>query len=260
MLQRVGFVEIHQQFRSWERGEVQIDQLLLDRPAWQVRSPALAPVADGRDIHVIQIWMTVVAFAELDDQRAPQLGVQRIVGIRRPDRAVLARRRVGALRAGGLIPVRHRMLVVVRHDPDADPLTVTMRLGQRIVENLPAIGATLRLDLRPEPAQVGDARWWKVHRRASVSSGRFGTDLGPTNSVVERLAAESIECLDPHPRIHQQLVDLGWANDGCLRECDAGRGEPPDYRPHSHTHLRDSPIAYDAHRSSFTTTRTCCTK
>ena len=71
VLQRRQRVEIHQQQRARERGEVDVDQLLLDRPAGQVRSPAFAPVADRRDIHMIQVGMAVVALSRFDDQRAP---------------------------------------------------------------------------------------------------------------------------------------------------------------------------------------------
>ena len=97
VLQRRQRVEIHQQERAREGGEVDVDQLSLDRPAWEIRSPAFAPIPDCRDIHVIQIGMPVVALPGFDDQRAPRRRIQRVVGIGRPDRAVLVRGRIGSL-------------------------------------------------------------------------------------------------------------------------------------------------------------------
>ena len=103
VLQRGQRVEIHQQRRARKRREVDVDELLLDRPAGQVGSPAFAPVADRRDVHVVQIRMSVVAFAQLRrPAHSSTLAYSRIVGIGRPDRAVLVRRCVGALRTRGL--------------------------------------------------------------------------------------------------------------------------------------------------------------
>ena len=121
VLQRRQRIEIHQQQSARERLEVEVDQLLLNGPVRQVRTPALSPVAHGGNVHMIEVGVTVVALSRFEDERAPIPDIERIVRIRRPNRAVLVRGGVGSLRARRDVPVGHRMLVVVRHDPDGQP-------------------------------------------------------------------------------------------------------------------------------------------
>src|SRR4051794_29414368 len=98
------------------------------------------------------------------------------------------------------------MLVVIRHDPDADSLSVLVRLLQRAVKNVPAIRSSLRLELRPEPAQVCDARRREVDRCRRVGRVRLRTDLRPAHALVDGLTAEAVERLDPHAWIDEQIV------------------------------------------------------
>ena len=176
--------------------------------------------------------MTVVALSRFEDERAPIPDIERIVRIRRPNRAVLVRGGVGSLRARREVPVGHRMLVVVRHDPDGQPLRVTASLGQRVVDDRPAIHSTLGFELRPEPAHIGDARRRKigVRCRRRIDAGGLRTHFGPADTLVQGLSLESLERLDPHARIHEHVVYLGGTNNRRLGR-HYGRGhQEPEYR------------------------------
>jgi hypothetical protein len=123
------------------------------------------------------------------------------------------------------------MLVVVRHDPDGQPLAVTACLGQRIVDDRPAIRPALRLELRPEPAQIGDARPGKidVRCRRRINAGGLRTHFGPVDALVQGLPLEALECLNPHARIHEDVVYFDGTNDRRLGRHGRGHQECPEY-------------------------------
>ena len=63
-----------------------------------------------------------------------------------------------------------------------------------------------------------------------IGAGGLGADFGPADTVVQGLSLESLERLDPHARIHEDVVYLGGANDRRLGR-HYGRGhQEPEYR------------------------------
>src|SRR5437763_17214165 len=111
------------------------------------------------------------------------------------------------------------MLVIVRHQADSEPLVVTMSFAKGAVDDFPAVFSGLRLELRPEPAQICDAGSRKIHRaRRRIRKCRLRPNLGPRRSFVQFLPDKAIEGLDPHPGIYQDVVDFGWTNNCGLRD------------------------------------------
>jgi hypothetical protein len=225
--QRIEEIEIHQQRCVWEGVEVDVDQSLVNRPLGQIRPPAFAPIADGRDVHRIEIRVAVVTLAGLAHQRAPALDKQRIGGIRRPDFAILVRGLVGAARSGVAIPLGQRIGLIVRHQADGQRLVVLAGFVQRRVQNLPTILAACGLELRPEPAQVRHRGSRKLHRLARVGRGGLGPDFGPSRAGEQRLAGVVLEGLNAHIGIDQHIVDhLRTGDDGRLSGSECGQRRP----------------------------------
>src|SRR6185437_3887898 len=112
------------------------------------------------------------------------------------------------------VPVRQRMLVVIGHQANREPLVMAMGFGKRAVDDVPAILTGLRLELGPETAKICHAGAGKVDGADRSVRKRFlGPDLGPLHSFIQRLPGKTVEGLDAHPRIHQDVVDFGWSND-----------------------------------------------
>src|SRR5215472_12507160 len=69
--ERGQLIKVHQQQRARESLKVKVNQLLLYRPLRQIGSPAFSPVSDGRDVHVVQIGMAIIALAHFAYDGAP---------------------------------------------------------------------------------------------------------------------------------------------------------------------------------------------
>ena len=49
--------------------------------------------------------------------------------------------------------------------------------------------------------------------RRRIAAAGLGTHFGPADALVQRLSSESLERLDAHARIHEDVVYLGGTND-----------------------------------------------
>src|SRR6266496_5373900 len=76
----------------------------------------------------------------------------------------------------------------------------------------------LRLQLRPEPPQVSDARPREIHCTCRRIGERcLRPNLGPGDAFIQRLPGESVERLNPHAWIDQNVVDFRGTYNGILR-------------------------------------------
>src|SRR5690242_480838 len=119
-------------------------------------APAFAPVSDGRNVHCVEIRITVVALPSGRDQRTPVLQIERITEVRLPGAAVLIARLVRPARTGDLIPLGKRVRLIIRHDANCQALMMLPRLLEGQVDDVPLELPLLGLDGRPEPAAVRD--------------------------------------------------------------------------------------------------------
>src|SRR5271157_5077690 len=112
------------------------------------------------------------------------------------------------------------MLLVVRHQTNCQRLMVRVRLAQGLVQNLPTHFPLLRLQRLPKPAAIRNRGRGEIHRVCCLLQPYHRAFLRPDEAGVERIPVKALESLDPHPRIHQHLVDLLGTEDGgfCLRE------------------------------------------
>ena len=67
--------------------------------------------------------------------------------------------------------------------------------------------------------------------RRRIDAGGLGTHFGPADALVQGLSLESLERLNPHAWIHEDVVYLGGTNDRRLgRHYRRGHQECPEYR------------------------------
>ena len=82
---------------------------------------------------------------------------------------------------------------------------------------VPTILARFGLELRPEPAIVGDRAFREIGLATPRPGGRGRAGFGPPQPGIDRLAIRALERLDSHPGIHQNIVDFqGTNNDSFL--------------------------------------------
>ena len=143
-----------------------------------VGAPAFAPVADGRDVHAVQIRMPVIARPRRGHHRSPILQVQRVGKVRLPDLAVL----VGGLGSPAA-------------PPTSDTTPAAGASGRRASGGSPAPGdagapaaglhpefpsAPCPVRVRASPRTSGNKKWWKrgSPRRAAAGAS---FPMGPSS-------------------------------------------------------------------------------
>jgi len=180
VVERLQFVKIHEQRCPLKGVEILIDELLLYRPFRRIRSSALAPIAEDRNINRIEMRMAVMKEAGTGNQFAPSLYIERVAGFGRPDSSVFVIGFVRTSRAGAQLPGRQRVLLVVRHDADGEGLMMPSCLVKREIDDLPAVFTPPRLDLRPGPAHVSDRGLGEIRLRGSLPlSGQASDQFRP---------------------------------------------------------------------------------
>src|SRR5437588_13133499 len=104
--------------------EPDVYERLLVRKRWHVGTPAFTPVAHRRDVHAVEVRITVIAFSCFGHELAPILQVQRVGEIRLPDSSVLVAGLVGPPRTGFLVPLGQLVLIRIGHPTPSRWLTV----------------------------------------------------------------------------------------------------------------------------------------
>jgi len=152
--QRLGLIEVHQQWRVFECIQPNVDERLLKWKRRHVRTPAFAPVTDRRNIDAFQKWIAVIAPARFGDQLAPIFQVQRIGKVWLPDFAVFVGVFVRAPCSGFSNPFRQCVFIRIGHQTDGKRLSVCACLRYREIDDCPIEFPRLWLEHIPIPTAI----------------------------------------------------------------------------------------------------------